>query len=119
MRSNKEKFLFRTKRVRSKVVGTAARPRLSIHRGHKHMYAQLIDDGKGTTLVAVSTLSPEVKGTLKVMDTVPAAKAVGKAIAVQALSKGIKMVVFDRGGYMYTGRIKAFADAAREGGLDF
>lgn len=119
MRSNTEKFLFRKKRVRSKVRGTAARPRLSVHRGHSHIYAQLIDDDKGATLAAVSTLSPELKGTLKVTDTMPAAQAVGKAIAAQALKKGIKAVVFDRGGYIYTGRIKAFADAAREGGLDF
>jgi large subunit ribosomal protein L18 len=119
MRSNTEKFLFRKKRVRSKVSGTAARPRLSIHRGHSNIYAQLIDDEKGKTLAAVSTMSPEFKGKLKVKDTIPAAQAVGKAIASLAMTKGIKAVVFDRGGYIYTGRIKAFADAAREGGLDF
>lgn len=119
MRSNAEKFLFRKQRVRRKVQGTAERPRLSIHRGHSHIYAQVIDDEKGRTLAAVSTLSPELKGKLKVTDTVAAAQAVGKEIAAQALKKGIKAVVFDRGGYIYTGRIKAFADAAREGGLNF
>ena len=119
MRSNAEKFLFRKQRVRSKVHGTAERPRLSIHRGHSHIYAQVIDDEKGRTLAAVSTLSPELKGKLKVTDTVAAAQAVGKEIAAQALKKGIKAVVFDRGGYIDTGRIKAFADAAREGGLNF
>lgn len=119
MRSDTDKFLFRKKRVRTRIHGTAERPRLSIHRGHSHIYAQLIDDDKGITLAASSTMAPELKGKLKVADTIPAAQAIGKAIAAAALAKGIKRVVFDRGGYIYTGRVKALADAARAGGLEF
>jgi large subunit ribosomal protein L18 len=119
MKDASQRFQFRKNRVRSKVAGTAARPRLSVYRGNKHIYAQIIDDEKGNTLVAVSTLSQELKSKLKVTDTVPAAKAVGDLIARKAVEKGIKQVVFDRGGYVYTGRIKALADAAREAGLQF
>jgi large subunit ribosomal protein L18 len=119
MKDPKEKFIFRKTRVRSKISGTNDRPRLSVYRGQKHIYAQLIDDEKGHTLASVSTLSPELKGKLKVCDTIPAAKVVGEMIAKKAGEKGIKKVVFDRGGYVYTGRIKALADAARAGGLEF
>lgn len=119
MKDAKEKFIFRRTRVRRKVSGTVERPRLSVYRGHKHIYVQIIDDGKGNTLAAASTLSPELKSTLKVWDTVGAAEAVGALIAQKAQKKGIKKVVFDRSGYVYTGRVKALADAARKGGLEF
>ena len=119
MKDAKTKFAFRKARVKKKISGTGGRPRLSIFRGHKNMYAQLIDDEKGHTLIAASTLSPELKGKLKVADTIPAAKAVGELIAKKAVEKGIKKVVFDRGGHLYHGRVKAFADAARQAGLEF
>lgn len=118
MKGAKERFLYRKIKVKKKVAGTNERPRLSVHRGHKHIYAQLIDDERGHTLVAVSTLSEELKG-LKSKDTVTAAKSVGELIAKKAIEKGFKQVVFDRGGYIYTGRVKAIADAARAGGLEF
>jgi large subunit ribosomal protein L18 len=119
MKTSKERFNYRAKRVRSKISGTQERPRLSIHRGHKHIYAQIIDDGKGITLVSASTLSAELKGQFKVTDTVAAAKSVGELVAKKALEKGVKAVVFDRKGYEYIGKVKAFADAARIGGLEF
>ena len=119
MKSAKKQFEFRKTRVRRKISGTNERPRLSVFRGHKHIYAQLVDDEKGLTLAQASTLSPEVKEKLKVFDTIPAAKAVGQLIAKTAQEKGIKKAVFDRGGYQYHGRIKAIADAAREKGLEF
>ncbi|WP_054950988.1 50S ribosomal protein L18 [Numidum massiliense] len=105
-------------RVRKKVNGTHERPRLNIFRSSKHMYAQLIDDTKGHTLVAASTLDPELKGIGNGSD-VEAAKKVGELIAKKALEKGFNQVVFDRSGYVYHGRVKAVADAARETGLDF
>jgi large subunit ribosomal protein L18 len=119
MKDAKQRLTLRRKRVRAKVVGTGERPRLSVYRGHTHIYAQLIDDEKGYTLSFASTLSPELKGKLKVTDTVPAAKAVGELIARKALEKGIKKIVFDRAGHVYMGRIKALADAARQAGLEF
>jgi large subunit ribosomal protein L18 len=119
MKDSQKRLVFRKSRVRNKVSGTSERPRLSVYRGHKHIYAQLIDDEKGSTLSAASTLSPELKGKLKVGDTVPAAKAVGELLARKAQEKGIKKVVFDRGGHVYMGRIKAVAEAAREAGLEF
>ncbi len=119
MKGSKKRFDYRVKRVRSKIDGTQERPRLSIHRGHKHIYAQIIDDSKGVTLASASTLSPELKGKLKVTDTVAAAKSVGDLIAKKASEKGVKKVVFDRRGYEYTGKVKALADAARESGLEF
>jgi len=119
MKDSKKRFDYRAKRVRNKIEGTQERPRLAVHRGHKHIYAQIIDDSKGVTLVSASTLSPELKGKLKVTDTVTAAKSVGELIAKKASEKGIKKVVFDRRGYEYTGKVKALADAAREKGLEF
>jgi len=119
MKGSNKRFDYRVKRVRSKIEGTQERPRLSIHRGHKHIYAQIIDDSKGVTLAAASTLSPELKGKVKVTDTVAAAKSVGDLIAKKASDKGVKKVVFDRRGYEYTGKVKALADAARESGLEF
>ncbi|MDR1103931.1 MAG: 50S ribosomal protein L18 [Endomicrobium sp.] len=119
MKDSNKRFDYRAKRVRSKIKGTQERPRLSVHRGHKHIYAQVIDDSKGATLASASTLSPELKGNLKVTDTVAAAKSVGELIAKKASEKGVKKVVFDRRGYEFTGKVKALADAARERGLDF
>ena len=119
MKDSNKRFDYRAKRVRSKIEGTQEKPRLSVHRGHKHIYAQIIDDSKGATLAAASTLSPELKGKLKVTDTFAAAKSVGELIAKKASEKGIKKVVFDRRGYEFTGKVKALADAARESGLDF
>jgi large subunit ribosomal protein L18 len=103
-------------RIRRTVVGTAERPRLAIFRSGKHIYAQVIDDAKGATIAAASTLDKDLKG---VGDTVAGAKKVGSKIAEKVKSKQIENVVFDRGGFRYHGRIKALADAAREAGLKF
>jgi large subunit ribosomal protein L18 len=119
MSDSKRKYLFRKKRVRSKISGTSSKPRLSVYRGHKHIYAQLIDDEKGHTMAYVSTLSQELKGKMKSTDNMQAAIAVGELIGDKAGQIGIKKVVFDRGGYIYAGRIKALADAARKKGLEF
>jgi large subunit ribosomal protein L18 len=119
MKNSKERFQYRIKRVRNKIYGSKERPRLSIHRGHKHIYAYIVNDDKGFTLTSASTLSPELKEKLKTTNAVIAAKSVGVLIANRAKEKGIKQVVFDRRGYAYIGKVKAFADAAREGGLDF
>src|SRR5579863_7344436 len=102
-------------RIREKMSGTAQRPRLNVYRSLNHIYAQVIDDQKGETLVSASTI--EVKS--KTGGNVAAAKEIGKSIAEKAVAKGIKQVVFDRGGYLYHGRVKALADAAREAGLEF
>jgi large subunit ribosomal protein L18 len=96
-----------------------SRARLSVFRSSKHIYAQLIDDANGRTLVSASSLEKEMRGSLKTGANIEAAKAVGKRIADRASAKGIKDVVFDRGGYLYHGRVKALADAARESGLKF
>ena len=109
----------RHRRVRSKVSGTPERPRLNVSRSLQHIYAQVIDDTTGHTLAYASTLEADVRGTLKSGGNVDAAKAIGKLIAERALEKGISAVVFDRGGYMYHGRVQALADTAREGGLQF
>jgi large subunit ribosomal protein L18 len=110
----------RTATVRRKVkLAAHGRTRLSVFRSSKHIYAQLIDDVKGTTLVAASSLEKPMREGTKTGANIAAAKAVGKLIAERAKEKGIKDVVFDRGGYLYHGRIKALADAAREGGLNF
>ena len=106
-------------RIRKKVSGTAARPRLAVFRSDKHIYAQAIDDGSGQTIAHASTLDAELKAAVKRGGNVDAAKAVGGAIAERLKIKGIEDVVFDRGGYLYHGRIKALADAAREAGLKF
>lgn len=106
-------------RVRIKVFGTGDRPRLNVFRSERHMYAQIIDDEQGITLCAASTLSPELRGKIGKTATVEAARAVGQLIAQKAQAKGIKKVVFDRAGYLYHGRVKALADGAREGGLEF
>ena len=107
------------RRVRNHLAGTAARPRLAVFRSNNHMYAQIIDDTVGHTLVAASTLDKEVKEAVEKTNNVEAAAAVGTAIAKKALEKGITTVVFDRGGFIYQGKVQALADAAREAGLDF
>ena len=106
-------------RVRRKVQGSQDRPRLCVFRSSKHIYAQIIEDSTGSTLVSVSTVSKELGGDLKVSGNVEAAKLIGKKIAERALAKNITQVVFDRNGFLYHGRIKALADAAREAGLSF
>jgi large subunit ribosomal protein L18 len=106
-------------RIRKKVTGSAAKPRLAVFRSDKHIYAQAIDDGSGQTLAHASTLDADLKTTTKRGGNVEAAKVVGVAIAARLKDKGIEDVVFDRGGYLYHGRIKALADAAREAGLKF
>ena len=106
-------------RVRRKIQGSQERPRLCVFRSAKHIYAQIIEDVSGTTLVAVSTVSKGTRGDLKASGNVEAAKLVGKQIAEQALAKNISQVVFDRNGFLYHGRVKALADAAREAGLSF
>jgi len=112
--------LIRKKRVRKKVRGTVERPRLSVFRSLRHIYAQIIADDLGKTLVSASTLSPDIREQVgKNSGNIEGAKAVGRLIAKLALSKGIKKVVFDRNGYLYHGRVKALAEAAREGGLIF
>ena len=110
----------RKARVRRAVKAAAgARARLSVHRSSKHIYAQVIDDIKGETLVAASSLEKAMREQLKTGADVDAAKAVGKLVAERAVAKGVKDVVFDRGRYLFHGRVKALADAAREGGLSF
>jgi len=112
--------LMRHKRLRKRISGTPERPRLSVYRSEKHIYAQIIDDTKGVTLVAASTVEKELRDKLNQKTwNVQAAKEVGKIIAERATAKGIKEIVFDRGGYKYHGRIKALADSARESGLKF
>lgn len=106
-------------RIRKKVKGTPEKPRLAVFKSEKHIYAQIIDDTKGHTLVSASTLDKELRQKLSKTYNVEAAKEVGRLIAQRALSLGIKTVVFDRGGFKYHGRIKALADAAREAGLKF
>ena len=106
-------------RLRNRFAGTAERPRLAVFRSNNHMYAQIIDDSVGHTLVAASTVEKEIKAELENTDTVDAAAYVGTVIAKRAIEKGIKEVVFDRGGFIYQGKIQALADAAREAGLEF
>ena len=106
-------------RVRNRFSGTAERPRLAVFRSNNHMYAQIIDDTVGNTLVSASTVQKEVKAELEKTNDVDAAAYVGKVVAERALAAGIKTVVFDRGGFIYQGKVKALADAAREAGLEF
>ena len=111
--------LKRRQRIRRKISGSETRPRLSVFRSTRHIYAQIIDDGKGQTLVAASTLSGEIKGKLSGLKKADAAKEVGKLLAAKAREKGIARVVFDRNGFIYHGRVKAVADSCRENGLEF
>jgi large subunit ribosomal protein L18 len=106
-------------RVRKKVYGTTNSPRLSVFRSVNEIYAQVIDDMEGNTLVSASSIDNELRGKLNGLKKIEQARLVGKAVAQRAKDKGIEMVVFDRGGFRYTGRVKALADGAREGGLDF
>jgi len=109
----------RKRRVRAKTGGTSERPRLSVFRSSRHIYAQVIDDETGKTVAAASTMVKGVKETIGEANKTDAAKKVGEAIAKVCLSKGVKKVVFDRAGYMYHGRVSALADAARKAGLEF
>jgi len=109
----------RSRRTRSRVHGTAERPRLSVFRSSQHIYAQVINDDTGTTLAAVSSLTKALEGALGEATKTDAAKKVGEAIAKACTEKGLKKVVFDRGGYQYHGRVSALADAARKAGLEF
>jgi len=116
-RDSTQRRAARVRRQIKKVAGD--RPRLSVHRSSKHIYAQIIDDAKGHTLAAASTIDGDLKGGLKTGADAAAAAAVGKLIAERAVKAGVKEVVFDRGPYIYHGRVKALADAAREAGLSF
>ena len=107
------------RRLRNRFAGTAERPRLAVFRSNNHMYAQIIDDTVGNTLVAASTLEKDVKSELEKTNDVAAAGKLGTVIAKKALEKGITTVVFDRGGFIYQGKVKALAEAAREAGLNF
>ena len=106
-------------RQRRDLNGTSERPRLNVYRSTNHIYAQVIDDTTGNTLVAASTLDAQIKGELNDKTKTEASKLVGKLVGQRALEKGVKQVVFDRGGYLYTGRVAAVAEGAREAGLDF
>ena len=122
MVSKKDRKVVRAKkhmRIRNRVNGTSECPRLAVFRSNNHMYAQIIDDTVGNTLVAASTLQKDVKAELEKTNNVEAAAYLGTVIAKKALEKGITTVVFDRGGFIYQGKIKALADAAREAGLEF
>ena len=120
MANTNQLFAKRRNRVRKSLKANATgRPRLSVHRSSAHIYAQVIDDVKGTTLAAASTMEKPLKGSLKTGADKAAAAAVGKLVAERAVKAGVKDVVFDRGGFLFHGRIKALADAAREGGLKF
>lgn len=117
--SKNDARLKRQIRVRKKVRGTTERPRLNVFKSSRHIHAQIIDDISGVTLVAASTISPDVKSDLVYSGNIDAAKKVGAAIAKKAIEKNIVSVVFDRNGFLYHGRVKALADAARENGLSF
>lgn len=117
--TRKESTHRRHGRIRRKVFGTSERPRLAVFRSNQHIYAQVIDDTRHHTLAAASTLEPDLKSELPSGSTRDASAQVGKLLAERAIAQGIRQVVFDRGGSLYHGRVKALADAAREGGLDF
>ena len=118
-RDRNEVRVIRHARVRKKISGTPDRPRLCVYRSNMHIYAQIIDDVAGNTLVAASTVEKEIASQLQELDKKGAAKLVGKIVAERAVAAGIKEVVFDRGGYIYTGRVAELAAGAREGGLNF
>ena len=109
----------RRKRIRGEVYGTASRPRLSVFRSARHIYAQIVNDDLGTVMACASTMEPKLRGSGKNCGNVDAAREVGKLLAERAMTMKIEMVSFDRGGFKYHGRVKALADAAREGGLKF
>ena len=106
-------------KIRNRFSGTAERPRLTVFRSNNHVYAQVIDDVAGKTLVSASTLEKDIKAELKNTDDIEAATKIGDVVAKRALEKGIKAVVFDRGGYIYHGKVEALAEAARKAGLEF
>lgn len=118
-KTRKEQLKIRHKRVRKKIKGTSGQPRLNIFRSSKHIYAQVIDDDKGITLTSASTMTNEFKEKLSYGGNIEAAKLIGSFIAQKALNQGINKVVFDRGGNIYHGRVKALAESARENGLKF
>ena len=118
-KSRTEVRLNKHRKIRNRFTGTTERPRLAVFRSNNHMYAQIIDDTVGNTLVSASTLEKEVKSELEKTNNVDAAAYLGTIIAKKALEKGITTVVFDRGGFIYQGKVKALADAAREVGLKF
>jgi len=119
IKKKRSNHLRRRKRVRQKISGTGTRPRLAVFRSLKHIYVQLINDELGVTVAEASTLSPELKASLPNGGNIAAAESVGTLIAQKAKQEGIEVVVFDRGGHLYHGRIKALAEAARAGGLKF
>ena len=118
-RDRNEVRVIRHARVRKKISDTPEMPRLCVYRSNKSIYAQVIDDTKGITLVSASTLDAQIKGQLEEVDKSGAAKLVGKLVAERAINAGIEKVVFDRGGYLYTGRVASLAEGAREAGLKF
>ena len=118
-KSRSEVRVKKHRRIRNRLSGTTECPRLAVFRSNNHMYAQIIDDTVGNTLVSASTLQKEVKAELEKTDNVDAAAYLGTVIAKRAIEKGINTVVFDRGGFIYHGKVKALADAAREAGLEF
>lgn len=120
VKNNKQSMrIRRKKRIRKKIFGVAERPRLSVFRSAKHIYAQIIDDSIGLTIITVSTLNRDVKEQVKGLKKTEAAKEVGRIVAGRAMEKGVKKIVFDRNGFIYHGRVKALADGAREAGLEF
>lgn len=120
MKSKKAQARYkRHKRIRKKIYGTLEKPRLNVYKSFKHIYAQIIDDSSGGTLVCASSLDKELKGKLRSGGNIEAAKSVGALVAGRAIHKGVKKVMFDRGGHLFHGRVKALAEAAREKGLEF
>lgn len=119
LKAKAEALSRRQRRVRGKVRGSAARPRLRVVRSNAHIYAQVIDDDAGATIASASSVDPEVRSSLKSGSNITAAKAVGEAVGKRALEKGVTEVVFDRGGRLYHGRVRALAEGAREAGLKF
>ena len=119
MRDKEKKRIFRHKRIRKKVNGSMARPRLFVHRSLRNLHVQLIDDVSGKVILGMSTLSKEIRQKVVYGGNIDAARLLGESFAILAKQKGIDSVCFDRGGYCYHGRVKAFADAARSGGLKF
>ena len=119
MKNNEQRFQYRKVRTRTKIAVNLERPRLSVHKTGKHLYAQIIDDNQGKTLVHASSVGKDLKGKLESTKNIEAAKKIGELVAKKAIAAGVKQVRFDRGGNVYHGRIKAIADAARAAGLEF
>lgn len=117
---NKEhRRVLRQRRIRKKICGTTAQPRLCVHRSHKNFYAQVIDDSSGKVLCSMSTLAKDLRNQIKTGGDLKAAETLGEVFARELKKKGIQKIAFDRGGYLYHGRVKAFAESARKGGLEF